>query len=103
MSDSIEESEESPSECCRSLPDGQPSLKQKLPDLIDDSCSLRHQLTANSVERLQIKLFSRLQWDESHCRPLNGLGDRLSVAEVILVALEVRLHILCRQEPYFMA
>jgi hypothetical protein len=40
------------------------------------------------VERLQIKLFSRLQWDESHCRPLNGLGDRLSVAEVILVALE---------------
>jgi hypothetical protein len=26
--------------------------------------------------------------NESHCRPLNGLGDRLSVAEVILVALE---------------
>jgi hypothetical protein len=26
--------------------------------------------------------------NESHCRPLNGLGYRVSVAEVILVALE---------------
>jgi hypothetical protein len=59
--------------------------------------------TASSVKRLQIELFGLFQWDESHCWTLNSLGNGFSVAEVILVALQVRLHILCRQDPYFMA
>ncbi|ANW02968.1 hypothetical protein LMTR13_25210 [Bradyrhizobium icense] len=33
------------------------------------------------MERLQNELIDRLQWDESHGRPLNGLGDSFSVAE----------------------
>ena len=34
---------------------------------------------------------------------LNSFSNGFGVAEVIFVALQVRLHILCRQEPYFMA
>ena len=55
------------------------------------SCFLRASRVVERSESFFRQLgFAAKPANESHRRPLNGLGDRLSVAEVILVALEVR-------------
>jgi hypothetical protein len=51
------------------------------------------------MQRLQIELLRRLGRDRSHGRALHGLGDRLSVPEVVLVTLDERLDILGRHQP----
>ncbi|MDA9521723.1 hypothetical protein XI06_15685 [Bradyrhizobium sp. CCBAU 11434] len=93
----------SQSECCRSLPNCQPSLKQKTSDLIDDRRSLRHQSTANSVQRLQVKLLGRFQRDEAHGRALRRLCDGFGITEVILWPLRYGFTYYAGQEAYLVA
>ena len=48
-------------------------------------------------------LFDRLEPDETHRRPDDGLADRFSVRRVILVPLDVRLHIGGGNEAHLVA
>ena len=50
------------------------------------------------VKRLQVELFGRLRRHELHRWPLDSLGDRLRIAEVILLPLGVGPHILHRHQ-----
>jgi hypothetical protein len=45
-------------------------------------------------------LLRGLHGDEAHRRPLHGFDDRLGIAVIVLVALQERLHVLRRYEPY---
>jgi hypothetical protein len=40
------------------------------------------------MESLQVELIGGLRCHKLHRRPLNGLGDRLRIAEVILLSFE---------------
>ena len=53
----------------------------------------------HTVQRLQVELLSSLRSDELHRRALHRLGDRFSVAEVILLSLAVRPHVFRRHQP----
>jgi hypothetical protein len=50
------------------------------------------------VQRLQIELLGGLGGNEAHGRALHGFGDRLRIAEVVLVALQVRSDIAGRHQ-----
>lgn len=50
------------------------------------------------MQRLDVELVDRLDRHKAHGRPLHGLGDRLGVAEVVLLALHERLHELRRDD-----
>src|SRR5262245_43142012 len=54
-------------------------------DLIDDAGALTDQPLTHAVERLQVELLGGLGRDELHRRALHRLGDRLGVAEVVLL------------------
>ena len=51
------------------------------------------------MEGLQVELLGGLGRDELHRRALHRLGDRLGVAEVILLSLRIWAHVLRRHEP----
>src|SRR5947209_2075910 len=67
------------------LPHGNATLQQEGADLVDDAGALADEALAHSMQRLQIELFGRLGGDELHRRALNGFGDCLGVAEVVLL------------------
>src|SRR6266496_5919406 len=46
-----------------------------------------------------VELIGGLRRHELHRWPLHGLGDRLRVAEVVLLALRIGAHILRRHQP----
>ena len=50
---------------------------------------MRHQSATNSVQSLQIELFGSFQRDEAHSWPLDGFGNRFSIAVIVLVSFEV--------------
>ena len=50
---------------------------------------MAHQLTAYTMNRLDILLLYRFHFDVSHIRPAHRLADRLSVIGVILITLDV--------------
>jgi hypothetical protein len=75
-----------------------PRSRRKARDLIDDARALADQSLAHAVQRLQIKLLGCLGGNELHRRPLDCFGDRLRIAEVVLLALRVRANILCRHQ-----
>ena len=54
------------------------------------------------MQRQQITLLRGLDGNEVHRRPLHRLRDRLSIAIVVLVALEERLDVLRRDEANVM-
>ena len=75
------------------------ALQQKGADLIDYASTLADQPLTHTVQRLQVELLSSLRSDELHRRALHRLGDRFSVAEVILLSLAVRPHVFRRHQP----
>src|SRR5580704_6205477 len=83
----------------QSLPNSNAALQQEGVDLIDDAGTLTNQTLPHAVQRLQVELLSGLGRDELHRRPLHRLGDRLGIAEVVLLSLRIRAHILRRHEP----
>src|SRR5262245_66586438 len=52
---------------------------------------------------LQVKLIRSLGSDEPHRRTLHRLGDRLGIAEVVLLALAVRSHVFRRHQASVVA
>jgi hypothetical protein len=55
------------------------------------------------MQRLQIELLGRLGGNEAHGRALHGFGDRLRIAEVVLVALQVGSDIAGRHQSRIVA
>src|SRR5215510_12342583 len=55
------------------------------------------------MQRLQIELLGGLGGYEAHGRALHGFGDRLRIAEVVLVALQVGSDIAGRHQPGIVA
>ena len=51
------------------------------------------------MQRRQVELFGGLRCDELHRRALDRLGDRLGVAEVVLLSLAIRAHVFRRHQP----
>jgi hypothetical protein len=51
----------------------------------------------------QVHLLRRLDRKEVHGRSLHGFRDRLSIAVVVLVPLEERLHVLRRDQTHVVA
>jgi hypothetical protein len=62
-------------------------------------CKIGAKPLAHPVERLQIELLGGLCRDELHGRALHCLGDRLSIAEVVLLASRVGPHIFGWHQP----
>jgi len=81
------------------LPHGNPALQQEGTNLIDDAGALADQSFAHAMERLQVELIGSLRRYELHRRPLHRLGDRLCIAEVVLLTLRIRTHVLRRHQP----
>src|SRR6266702_3043320 len=81
------------------LPYGNAALQQEGSNLIDDAGALTDQTLPHAVERLQVELLGGLGRDELHRRALHRLGDRLRVAEVVLLSLRIRAHVLRRHQP----
>ena len=69
---------------CRLLPHGDAPLQQERADLIDDAGTLTDQSIADAVQCLKVELIGGPGRDELQGRALDGLGDGLRIAEVIL-------------------
>ncbi len=70
-----------------SLPHRSAALQQEGADLIDNAGALADQSLANPMQRLRVELIRGLHRQELHRWPLHGLGDRLRVAEIVLLSL----------------
>jgi hypothetical protein len=69
------------------------------PDLINDAGPLTDQPFTHAVQRLQVELVGGLGRHELHGWALHGLGDRFSIAIVILVTFAIRPHVFRRHQP----
>src|SRR6266566_1095705 len=81
------------------LPHGNATLQQEGADLVDDASALAHQSLTNSMQRLQIELIGGLRRHKLHRWPLHRLGDRLRVAEIVLLSLRIGANVLRRHQP----
>lgn len=81
-----------------SLPHSDAALEEKGADLIDDARASADQPLTHAVS-LQVKLRGGLGGNELHRRPLDRLGNRFRIAEVVLLAFRVGANILCWHEP----
>src|SRR5580692_2318477 len=72
------------------------ALQQEGANLIDDAGALADQPLAHAVKGLQVELIAGLGGDEPHRRTLHRFGDRLRIAEVILLSFAVRTHVFRR-------
>ena len=66
--------------------------------MIDDAGALADQSLANTMQRLQVELLCRLRRHELHRWALYRLGDRLRVAEVVLLSLWSRAALFRRHQ-----
>ena len=87
----------------QSLADGNAAFQEESANLVDDAGALADQPLAHAVQRLQVELFCGLRCDELHRRALNRLGDRLGVAEVVLLSLRIGAYVLRRHQPRIVA
>ena len=55
------------------------------------------------MQRLQVELIGGLRRHELHRRPLHRLGDRLRIAEVVLLSLRIGPDVLRRHQPGIVA
>ena len=55
------------------------------------------------MQRLQVELVRRLSGNELHGWPLHSLGDRLGIAEVVLLPFRIGTDILRRHQPGIVA
>ena len=80
----------------RSLAHRNAALQQEGANLIDDAGALADQPLAHAVNGLQVELIAGLGGDEPHRRTLHRFGDRLRIAEVILLSFAVRTDVFRR-------
>ena len=62
------------------------ALQQKGANLIDDAGALTDQPLPDAMQG-RVELFGSLRCHKLHSRPLDCLGDRFRIAEVVLLAL----------------
>ncbi len=86
-----------------SLPHRNAALQQEGADLIDDAGALADQSLTHPVQCLQVELIGGLRRHELHRRTLHRLGDRLRIAEVVLLSLRIGPHVLRRHQPGIVA
>ena len=58
---------------------------------------------AHAMQRLQVELVGGLGRDELHRRALHRFGNRLGIAEVVLLPLAIRAHVFRRHQPGIVA
>jgi len=75
------------------------TLQEKGADLIADPRALSNQTLTHPVQCLQIQLVSAFRGHELHRRALHRLGDRLRIAEVVLLPLRIWTDVLGRHQP----
>jgi len=80
---------------------GHAMLQQEGADLITGT--LTDPSFTHAVERLEVNLLGDLRRDELHGRALHRLGDRLGIAEVVLLASGVGTHIFGGRQPSVVA
>ena len=80
-----------------------PPLQQEGADLIDDAGTLTDQALADAVQGLQVKLVRSLGRNELHSWALHRLGNRLRIAEVVLLSFAIRPHIFGWHQPGIVA
>ena len=68
--------------------------------LVSQRTGIINQIRAFLLER---GIAVRLRGHELHCRPLHRLGNRLSVTEVVLLALGIGTHVPRRHQPRIVA
>ena len=86
-----------------SLPHRNAALQQESADLIDDAGALADQPLTHTVQCLQVELIGSLRRDELHRWTLHRLGDRLRIAEVVLLSFRVGTNVLRRHQPGIVA
>ena len=86
-----------------SLPYCDAALQQKGADLIDDASALADQSLTHTMQRLQVELVGGLRGHKLHRWTLHRLGDRLRVAEVILLPLGIWPYVLRRHQSGIVA
>src|SRR5499433_3124281 len=64
--------------------------------------TLAHQPLPATVQQHGSLLVSRLDRHKAHRRALNSLANRFRIGGIVLVALDVRLHVLRRHQPHLM-
>jgi hypothetical protein len=87
----------------RSPPHRNAPLQQEGADLIDDAGTPTEQALADPVQGLQVKLVRRLGRNELHGRALHRLGNRLRIAEVVLLSFAIRPHVFGWHQPGIVA
>jgi hypothetical protein len=70
------------------------------PQGVDHLGPLAHQQIARSMKHQPALLLGRFDLHETHGRPPHCLADRFGVGRIVLVALDVRLHILRWHQPH---
>src|SRR6202008_4043349 len=65
--------------------------------------TLAHQPLPATVQQHSSLLVSRLDRHKAHRRALNRLADRFRIGGIVLVALDVRLHVLRRHQSHLVA
>jgi hypothetical protein len=75
-------------------------FRQMCPQRIHQHRALTHQLLAATMQQCRRLLLCRLDRHKSHGRARNRLANRFRIGGIILVALDVRLHVLRRHQPY---
>jgi hypothetical protein len=74
-------------------------LRQMCPQCIHQHRALAHQLLAATMQQLSCLLICRLNRHKPHGRSPNGFANRFGVGGIVLVAPDVRLHLLRRHQP----
>jgi hypothetical protein len=79
------------------------TLQQEGPQLVDHGRSPRDETIADTRHRLKVELVIRLDRNKPHVLSVNGLGNRFSIQEIVLVRLHKRRHELSWNQLYVMA
>jgi hypothetical protein len=75
-------------------------LRQMCPQRVHQHRALTHQLLAATMQQCRRLLLCRLDRHKSHRRALNRLANRFRIGGIMLIALDVRLHVLRRHQPH---
>ncbi len=78
-------------------------LRQMRPQRIHQHRALTHQLLTATMQQRRRLLLCRLDRHKSHRRAPNRLANRFRIGGIVLIALDVRLHVLRRHQPHLMA
>lgn len=79
------------------------AFEEKTSDLVHQRGTVSDELITNAVQRLHIELLLGLQLHKPHRRASCRFRDRLGIAIIVLLRLDVRTDILRRHQPHRMA